>query len=344
MKRPVILIGNGARNNMGLVHHLTGLGVPILTTWMGMDLVAENCPTYCGRPGLHGQRAANIIQQKATEIYVFGARLDGEQVAYNLENFAPHAVKHIYDVDPAELDKLPASWDKHDKDTRNIGMGRIPANEDWLTWARQLYLRFRWEFDGPEAHPIYQWINNLILPNDEVIALSSSGTFVQAFLQSYKVRAGQMIRGCSTIGSMGFDAPWVLGAWFATHRHVTCLTGDGGFQLNFQALQTIQQYKIPCTFYIACNGGYASIRNSQLARFGRKTGADEESGLSIIPVERIVAMFPEVNIQPLNFDPNFSVSPRCATSMINGVLSTDPMEDMTPKIDDLDELMRWGDD
>src|SRR3990172_6171723 len=98
MNKPVILLGNGCRNSPDLVAHLCNLNIPILTTWMAADLIPEDHPAFCGRPGIYGQRAANIIQQKATHLYAFGARLDEQQVAYRYDRFAPWAWKYIYDI------------------------------------------------------------------------------------------------------------------------------------------------------------------------------------------------------------------------------------------------------
>src|SRR5512146_2326165 len=103
MYKPVILLGNGVRGNPALVRYLCGLDVPVLTTWMAADLVPEDSPVFCGRPGTVGQRAANIIVQKASNLWVFGARLDGATVGYRIDNFAPHANTVVCDVDIAEL-------------------------------------------------------------------------------------------------------------------------------------------------------------------------------------------------------------------------------------------------
>jgi hypothetical protein len=43
----------------------------------------------------------------------------------------------------------------------------------------------------------------------------------------------------------------------------------------------------------------------------------------------------------LMVDPDYIQLPRVATSLVNGKWQQDSMEDMTPKIDDLQELMEW---
>jgi acetolactate synthase-1/2/3 large subunit len=137
MRLPVVLIGNGCRGNPGLVEGLCSIGVPVLTTWQAIDLVPEAEAAFCGRPGVIGQRAANIIIQKSTELYVFGAKLDAETVGWNLDNFAPRAHKVAIDCDEAELGKLPASWEKIRKDLS--GGVALPAPiepvPEWMLWC-----------------------------------------------------------------------------------------------------------------------------------------------------------------------------------------------------------------
>lgn len=109
--RSVILIGAGCGRE--LAESLSRLGIPVLTTWQGIDRIPEDSPVFCGRPGVIGQRAANIINQKAERLYVFGARLDHSQINYKYDTFAPRARKIVYDVDPAELAKFPPDWELH---------------------------------------------------------------------------------------------------------------------------------------------------------------------------------------------------------------------------------------
>src|SRR5512139_3032234 len=148
MNKPVILIGNGMRNNPDLLVELCELHIPVLTTWMAADLIPEAAPVWCGRPGILGQRAANIIQQMATHLYCFGARLDEQQVAYRYDNFAPKAEKFVYEIDQAELDKLPRNWLKN-KEYLEYSFNSLNSlvNPAWMAYCRKLYDRFRPELD-----------------------------------------------------------------------------------------------------------------------------------------------------------------------------------------------------
>ena len=355
--RPVILLGNGMRGEPQSINYLRSLNIPILTTWMGADLLAEDDPTYCGRPGIFGQRAANIIQQKATHLYCYGARLDGEQVAYDYDRFAPNAEIYVYDIDPAEYQKFPPRY-------KRLEAGPIPAHHDWLNWCKALYHRFRPELDGVDAGKFVDPFYLIALLHDyseqnDVFAIGSSGNAPCVFLQAYRVKQGQRISNVSTIGSMGADIPMALGAALANPgRRVICVTGDGGFQMNTQELETIRRLHLPVTFFVLNNNGYNSIRVAQKARFGRVTGADPKSGLTLPRLEDIAAGYHMAYMSLYGADlPNFhrcfDYAPLIVEVMVNPdweqlprvmasgtPLRTDDMQDMMPKIDDLEELMK----
>lgn len=373
MYRPVILIGNGARGNPALISHLCGLGIPVLTTWQGIDLVAEDNPAFCGRPGVFGQRAANIIQQKATHLYCVGARLDGEQVAYDYSRFAPGAIKAVYDCDRAELCKFPSEWftvfanlsDNPPATTIN------PSGGAWLAWCKALYSRFRPELDGvPAANgyiDTFEFIHKLgeVTDAQDLLAIGSSSGAVNAFLQAYKVKAGQRVTVCASIGAMGADIPMALGGCLASGRRTICVTGDGGFQLNAQELETIRRLNLPITFFVFSNGGYNSIRVMQDARYqGRHVGCNAESGYTMPDLRKLahgyginyIRLMPQwlhnlgafINDRPqiveVPVDPNWVQLPRVMASTVDGVLRTDDMQNMTPKLpaEELAEIMRWG--
>jgi acetolactate synthase-1/2/3 large subunit len=365
MDKPVIILGNGVRNSPDLIKYLCSFGAPVLTTWMAADLIPEDSPVYCGRPGIFGQRAANIIQQKATHLYCFGARLDGEQVAYDYDRFAPNAEIYIYDIDEAEAQKFPPRYHTTTATAALIDPGPF----DWLIWCKALYNHFRPELDGCEDNPKYvnpfrlmSLLHDYSTP-DDVFALGSSGNAPTVFFQSYKVKAGQRVSNVCTIGSMGADIPMALGAALATGRRTICVTGDGGFQMNAQELETIRRLRLPVIFFVLNNNGYNSIRVAQKARFGRVTGADPSSGLTLPSIEAIAeayrwAYMPLRGSDLPNFgralgfapmivevfvDPEWQQLPRVMASTVNGQLRTDNMERMSPYLpeDELKEIMEY---
>jgi acetolactate synthase-1/2/3 large subunit len=106
-ERPVVLAGTGVRlaaAHDALLRVIDRLGAPVTTAWTH-DLVANDHPLWCGRPGTIGDRAGNFSVQACDLLLVIGSRLNIRQISYNWTAFAPHAFKIQVDVDPAELDK-----------------------------------------------------------------------------------------------------------------------------------------------------------------------------------------------------------------------------------------------
>lgn len=352
--KPVILLGNGARNNPKIIEYLCGLNIPILTTWMGCDLVPEDSLVFCGRPGILGQRAANITQQKATHLHCIGARLDGEQVAYDYDRFAPDAEIFVYDVDAAELDKYPDRYTTVKVDIQYIKKIHIERGPDaWLKECKDLYSKFRYELDGGDELDPFSFMRVLGEASDEydVFALGSSGGAPCAFYQAFKIKQGQRVSNVSTIGAMGADIPMALGAAMATERRVICPTGDGGFQQNVQELETVRRLVLPINFFVMNNNGYNSIRNMQNVRFdGHQVGCDPDSGftmpnleeladayrISYYPMHKLDDLEPLCNSFPVICEvfisPEWQQFPRVMASTVDGKLRTDDMQDMTPKL------------
>lgn len=360
--RPVILLGNGVRGGK-LVNYLCSIGVPVLTTWMGIDLVPEDSPVFCGRPGVLGQRAANIIQQKATQLYCFGARLDTGQVAYSYDNFAPNAIKHIYDVDQAELDKLPEHWHKHLVDLDKQYAEPVPLGDRaWLKWCQDLYQDLRPELESTgetEYVDPFEFISKLsdLCTSDDIIAMGSSGQAAEIFMQTFKVKKGQRIFNISTSGPMGADIPMAIGACIASGgKRTICVTGDGGFMLNVQELEVVYRLDLPIKFFVMRNEGYGSIRTMQDLRFGKRVGCDAESGFTLPDLSSVANSYDLTHITlhnnsslnvlgkylsegfdifSLSINPSFAQFPK----VMSPNLKADPMEDMTPKLSNLKELM-----
>lgn len=63
---------------------------------------------------------------------------------------------------------------------------------------------------------------------------------------------------------MGYALPAAIGAKLtAPGRQVVCMTGDGGFQVNLQELQTAVHYGIDMTIAVMNNDGYGIIKQFQ---------------------------------------------------------------------------------
>ena len=153
------------------------------------------------------------------------------------------------------------------------------------------------------------------LGSEHIILPGNAGIACEIFLTAFKVKAGQRVFHNKGTGAMGFCQPAAIGACLGGGKRPTvCIDGDGGFQLNIQELETIRRLELPITFFIMNNNGYASIRASQQGYFGRLTGADSKSGLSLPDILEVAGAY---GLKTARIS-----APRDLREQIRGVLST----------------------
>lgn len=357
------------------------LGVPVLTTWKEMGILPDDHPLYIGRPGKIGQRASNFTQQNCDLLISIGARLDFEQTAFRPRHFAFKAKKVVVDADNAEIAKLDMDIDVKiacdaGEFIRELLKVIQPVNNtDWLTRCQE------WKKKYPVALPEYHYSDDMMKVNsyafmddlseaaseNDVLAPGSSGQSVEVFMQGWKVKQGQKFIFAPALGPMGFDIPMALGACIASgKRRTICTTGDGGFQLNLPTLETIRCLNLPVKFFVFCNGGYGSIMSMQRNYFnGRFVGSNPESGLTFPALDKIAETYniqyykimtglkskdtikkilahPGPVICEVAVDENTVQQPRVSSHVENGVLVSDPMEDLYPYLprDEFEEAMK----
>lgn len=320
-KRPVLLVGNGAKHCQELIDaFVSQYHIPVLTTWRSIDFFDELHPCYIGRPGLVGQRAANFCQQFSDLLIAIGARLDLGQVAFNYSNFAPNATHVVVDCDSNELLKYPESECRlciH-VDSEVFMNSLLASIDDLGTYSTWLERCKEWKHKYPvnlysstysvSVNP-YNFIEALskYAKRDDIIVPCSAGYASEITLQSFQIKKGQRLFNSPGLGSMGYGVPHSIGASFGNkNRRVVCIVGDGSLQHNLQELELIRRYQLPIKIFVLNNKGYHSIRVTQTKFFdGRLSGCDESSGLTLPSVYRISQLY-DIQYHLIGNDSNLS--------------------------------------
>jgi acetolactate synthase-1/2/3 large subunit len=384
-RRPVVLAGNGIRHAGAIELFLKwaeSIGIPILTTWKALDFLPDDHPLYVGRPGAVGQRAANFAQQTSDLFISIGARLDYGQTAYNHANFAPRANKVVVDIDPAEIAKLqmeiavPLAADAGEFLAALTSCCKGRRFSDWSEWracctswkaAYPIVLdSYRSVPSGVHNYVLVEAIGRL-MGAGEVLVPGSSGACSEVTSQAVPVSKGMRFINTHGLGAMGFGVSAALGACLASGNHRTvCIDGDGGFPMNAQELAIISRLNLPIKFFILNNGGYGSIRATQLNYFeGRFMACDAASGLTFpdlqktaescgIAYRRIdsqdslrdkvagILSLPGPVVCDVLMAPNQFTQPKVSSKQQpDGRMVTVPMEDLWPFLDrkELDAIM-----
>jgi acetolactate synthase I/II/III large subunit len=375
-ERPIILAGNGvhlAGAEAEFLDLVNQLNIPVLTTWLGIDLMPESHSLFIGRPGSIAPRGANFALQNSDCLLVIGSRLDMALMGYAHDRFARAAKKIMVDIDPAEIRKINTKIDMPVYADAKVfivallnRMNEIKTRplSDWLARCQDWKKKYPVVLPEHRAHrgSVSTYFFSEILADElsgnDLIVPGSSGNSVELFLLVFKVKAGQRIFHNRGLGAMGFGLPASIGACIASGRKRTiCVDGDGGFQLNIQELETVARLQLPIKFFVVNNEGYGSIRAMQTNYFKRKVGADRESGLTLPDIIKVadayglttmrisdqddlrnqirnVLQLPGPVICEIVAIPDEVRAPRLSSSQsIDGNMISKPLEDLWPFLD-----------
>lgn len=292
-KKPIIIAGNGIRGGEKEFYQLISkLNIPVIPTWKAVDLVANDHPLFVGKCGTLGERTANFAMQTADLIISLGSKLDFSITGFDRSKWATKAKKVIVEIDETEIYKLQVKLDLPIVGDVKEFMVALNNQEilgqDITSWKNKIK---HWKSKYPisaekkenEAKiSTYDLIETICkqASKDVVIVPSSAGTVAEITYQALDIKQGQMVRSNHGLGSMGYEIPAAIGAYFASGKAIVAIAGDGGIQLNIQELAILAGRKLPIKIFLVNNEGYSSIRNMQRNHFeGRYAGSNRDTGL-----------------------------------------------------------------
>lgn len=300
--KPLLVAGHGIRlaKAQEELYKVLELGIPVVTTFNGFDLVSNDHPNFVGRIGTVGTYGGNYALKNCDTLICVGTRNNIRQVSYNWKSFAPQAKIIIVDIDEAELEKPTIYFPEmcnHEYiqnakdfliDFLSKGKEYYHIDPDWLPLLRNYN----------NSHPIdltppYRFIHELTsVLFDDAVVVCGNGTACVAMFQAGIVKQGQRIFWNSGTAAMGYDLPAAIGACFASGREVYCITGDGSIMMNIQELQTIKHHQLPIKIFVLNNGGYRSLEMTQDNYFKSDyIGCNEQSGISFPDFEKVAELY-----------------------------------------------------
>lgn len=297
-ERPVLLLGGGVTRGAAknLVHAIEKTGIPVMTTWNGMDRYGADLENYWGRPNTWGQRSANMLLQQCDLLIAVGTRLGLQQTGFAWEEFAPLAKIYQIDVDKAELEKghpkIESGIETDAADFLEKLVMSVPKQENrylsWLDFGRMVIAAF--PLNDPRNETSTGFISPYIfmeslsakLEKDDVVIPCSSGGAFTVTMQAFVPKFGQTIVTNKGLASMGYGLSGAIGAAESSKSRTVLIEGDGGFAQNLQELGTLAAQKLNVKVFIFSNSGYASIRMTQKNYFeGAYLGCDVKTGLGL---------------------------------------------------------------
>lgn len=279
-KKPLLLLGRGVRvaNLVSEIRHfIEKLNIPVVMSLNGIDSIPYDNKNRIGFIGSYGNRWANYALGVSDLLLVLGSRLDLRQTGADIPTFTKGKKIFHVDIDKGELNNRIESFAVLNSDLK-IFLQQISKNKfEPLSnpeWLEEINQKKNKKNDIMELNSI-KGIN----PNIFIHKLSSKSKLAKAFTtdvgnnqmwaaQSIEINAEQLFLSSSGMGAMGYSLPAAIGSCFAFGiKPIVSISGDGGFQINIQELQTIVRNNLPIKIVIMNNHSLGMIRQFQDSYF-----------------------------------------------------------------------------
>ena len=279
-KKPLLLIGRGIRAAQAselFKKFIAKFQIPVVTSLLGVDVLPYTHPLKVGFIGTYGNRWANYALGSSDVLLVLGSRIDLRQTGADIEAFKQGKQIFHVDIDSAELN--------------NRFTDTITLNTDLVTFFEEVQkidysycLPIDWNAEIKEKREAYNDILELknvkgINPNRFMHQLSKISFKAKGFTtdvgnnqmwsaQSLELNGDQLFLSSGGMGAMGYSLPAAIGASIALNKQpMVCISGDGGFQINIQELETVKRNNLPIKIVILNNHCLGMIRQFQDSYF-----------------------------------------------------------------------------
>ncbi|MGH7206338.1 MAG: acetolactate synthase large subunit [Nitrospiraceae bacterium] len=283
-KRPVILAGNGVirgRAHEAVRRFARTLNIPVAHTFMGKGIMSDRDPLSLYALGLQMRDYPATVFEQADVVIAVGY----DFVEYAPCFWNPNRNKHVVHVDmsPAEVDahytvEVGVLGDLT-LALEQIGNGLAPFDQQWAKQSREAIVAgLEAELAGPATWPMrpQHVIRDLraALSADDIV-VCDVGAHKLWMARMFPCLAPNTCIISNGFAAMGIGLPGAVAAKLLyPERRVVTVTGDGGFMMNSQELETAVRLHLPIVILIWRDDGYGVIRWNQELRFGRTSSVD----------------------------------------------------------------------
>lgn len=283
-QRPLILAGNGVirgRASEVVRSFARRLQIPVLHTFMAKGVLPDSDPLSLYTIGLQARDYAAVVMEQADVVIALG---------YDFVEYAPCFWNQHHDKRIVHVDASPAEVDEHYivevgvlGDLRlsldRIGEKVTPFDSLWARDARKTVIDgFEAELAGAPAWPlrpqhVMRDLRAVLQPDDLVVCDVGVHKLWMARMFPCEVPNSCIIS--NGLAAMGIAVPGAIAAKLLyPERRVVAVTGDGGFLMNSQELETAVRLRLPLVILVWRDDGYGVIRWKQQLRFGRTSSVE----------------------------------------------------------------------
>ena len=284
-KNPLILAGNGVirgHASEALTEFATQLNIPVANTFMGKGAIPYTHPLSIWTVGLQQRDLISCAFDESDLVIAIGYDL----IEYSPKKWNPLGDKHIIHIDEsrAEIDSsyIPLVEVFGDiSDSLNDIVKRCDRSGNRPPAAISLRSQIKEDYelyandDGFPVKPqkiIYD-LRQVMAPED--IVISDVGAHKMWMARHYHSDCPNTCIISNGFAAMGIAIPGAMAAKLVhPDRKVVAVTGDGGFMMNCQELETALRVKTPFVTLIFNDNGYGLIEWKQINQFGHSTYID----------------------------------------------------------------------
>jgi acetolactate synthase-1/2/3 large subunit len=280
---PIILAGNGVIRNRAWKHladFSRKLNIPLANTFMAKGVIPFKHPMALGSAGLQAHDYVSCGFDRADLIICIGYDL----VEYHPYLWHPTRDRKIIHIDMshAEVDE---AYDvevgvvgdiKHS--LMRIGELATPHEGHLMRPLRKALIKEMNQHAEDDSYPVkpQKIIWDLRTAMDlEDIAICDVGAHKMWMARMFRCEHPNTCIISNGFASMGISVPGAIAAKLVhPDRNVVAVTGDAGFMMNSQEIETAVRLNLPMVIIIWNDGGYGLIEWKQMSQFGRPSHID----------------------------------------------------------------------
>ncbi|MGF1485632.1 MAG: acetolactate synthase large subunit [Prochloraceae cyanobacterium] len=351
-KNPLILAGNGAIRagaSKALTEFANKLDIPVANSFMGKGAIPYTNPLSLWTVGLQQRDTISCAFEQTDLLIVVGYDL----IEYSPKKWNPNGeipIVHI-GINPAEIDssyiplvevvgdiadslsEIVKRTDRGHHKPSEIAKLRQQIQADYDSYAKD---------DGFPIKPqtLIHDLREVMGPEDIVIC--DVGAHKMWMARHYHCDSPNTCLISNGFAAMGIAIPGALAAKLVhPNKKVVAVTGDGGFMMNCQELETALRVNTPFVTLIFNDNGYGLIEWKQINQFGKPAfvkfgnpdfvkfaesmglkGYRVESAADLIPIlkKALVDDVPSVIDCPVDYAENIRLSQKSGDlSCLSGV-------------------------
>jgi acetolactate synthase-1/2/3 large subunit len=275
---PVILAGNGVIRQgaaQSLVAFAEALSIPVANSFMAKGVMPFTNQLSLGTIGLKARDLPWFAFEQADVVICVGY----DMVEYHPEMWNPEGDKIII-----HIDGLPAEVDEHyivavgvlgdiNSSLGAIALRASPQATSPFKAVRNAIVADRAEYANDSGFPVKPqkivWDLREVLGPDDIV-ISDVGAHKMWMSRMYRAERPNTCIISNGFAAMGIAVPGAIAAKLAyPERKVVAVTGDAGFMMNSQEIETALRMKTAIVILIWNDSEYGLITWHQLRHYGR---------------------------------------------------------------------------